>query len=59
MKEHKTPYNAKGNPHGLWERYWVHGELWFRTVYINGKENGYEEYSWDNDGKVTEKTYYL
>jgi len=45
MKKDKnmTPFNAKGEPHGYWERYWGNGELFFKCIYHNGKEIGYDE----------------
>jgi len=55
MKEDIKPINANFQRHGYWERY-MGGKLWFRTVYINGKKNGFEEYYWN--GKLT-KNYYL
>ena len=58
MKKDIRPYNDKGQPHGLCEYHWYNGQLQFKCVYINGKENGFEEY-YNNDGKVTDKTYYL
>ena len=38
-----TPVNTKGEPHGYWERYWGNGELFFKCIYHNGKEIGYDE----------------
>jgi len=57
MKENLEPTNAKGQPHGYWERYHYNGELWYKCVYINGKQNGFYEYYW-RSGKIT-KMYYL
>ena len=58
MKKDITPLNDKFQPHGLWERCWVDGQLWFRTVYINGKENGFEEWH-SSDATISFKRYYL
>jgi len=58
MNKNKLPRNANGQEHGIWEVYWSSNQLWFRTVYSNGKKNGFEE--WYNfDGKLSTKTYYL
>jgi len=56
MKEDQRPKNAKGQPHGLWKRYW-NGELWYKCVFINGLENGFDE--WYSSGKITHKNYHL
>jgi len=57
MRKNIQPYNNKGEAHGLWEWYWG-GTLMYKCFYHNGKEIGYEEYSWYS-GKLTEKKYYL
>jgi len=50
-------YNAKGQPHGLWEYYRWSGEPYYKCVYINGKQIGFEErYS---SGKLSTKIYHL
>jgi len=59
MKENITPHNAKYEPHGYWVMYYYNGQLYSRCVYINGNENGVEEYYRYDDGKVTVKNYYL
>jgi len=59
MNKDITPLNDKNQPHGYWESYFDNGQLCYKCVYINGKENGFEEWYWDNDGKLSEKTYYL
>jgi len=59
MNKNITPTNAKGQPHGLWEYYWNNGKIWYKCVFINGKEIGFEEYHNDDDGKLTNKRYYL
>jgi len=51
MNKDITPTNAKGQPHGYWEVYHWGGNLIYKCVYINGEENGFEEWYWDNDGK--------
>jgi len=53
-----TPRNAKGQKHGYWERYYANNQLGFRCVFINDKENGFEEW-YNDDGKIKEKYYYL
>jgi len=52
-----TPYNDKGEPHGLWEIY-CDDILWYKCFFHNDKEVGYEEINWYN-GKLEEKKYYL
>jgi len=59
MKEDITPTNAKNQRHGYWELYWLNLKLHFKCVYVNGKENGFEEVYWNEDGKVRHKNYYL
>jgi len=59
MKKDIKPYNAKGQQHGYWELYWDNGDLMFKCVFINGEENGIDEYYMNTDGKVTEKYYHL
>jgi len=59
MKEDTQQYNDKGQPHGLWVFYLCNNKLYRKCVYINGKVNGFEEIYWCNDGKVSEKIYYL
>jgi len=55
-----TPRNNKGEPHGLWERYYSHSDnLRFKCLYHNGKEIGYEEdYEYLTD-KLNKKKYYI
>jgi len=49
-----SPRNAKGQPHGYFEIYRPNGELWFKCIYDNGKEIGYEEYyHYFRDKKLT------
>jgi len=58
MNKDIEPKNAKGQRHGYWEYYFNTGKLLCKCVYINGKENGFEE--WYNfDGKLTYKRYHL
>jgi len=57
MNKEISPRNAKGQPHGYWERYWD-GELRYKCVFINGKRNGVDEHYW-SDGKLTHKRYCL
>jgi len=58
MNKDLQPRNSKGQRHGYWEIY-CKNKLWFRTVYNNGKLNGFAEFYWENYGKLSEKTYYL
>jgi len=37
-------YNDKQEYHGYWEVYWILDMLWYKRYYINGIENGYEEF---------------
>jgi len=65
MKKKKgiTPLNDKGQPHGLWEMYWVNGKLMWKCFYHNAKEIGYNEcYDWYDchyTDKLEEKKYYI
>jgi len=59
MNKDIEPKNAKGQRHGYWEIYWDNGHTWFKCVYINGKEIGFEELYWYDNGKVSVKSYYL
>jgi len=55
-----TPRNNKGEPHGLWERYYSHSDnLRFKCLYHNGKEIGYEEFYNISNGESNKKKYYL
>ena len=42
MKQNIKPVNDKNKAHGLWVVYWD-GELWYKSYYINGQLNGYNE----------------
>ena len=59
MNKDIEPKNDKGQRHGLWERYHLNDNLWYKCVYINGKRNGFSEYYWGTTGKLTTKRYYL
>ena len=59
MKKDIRPKNDKGQPHGLCEYYWWNGQLYSRCVYINGNKNGFAEFYWGDDGKLSHKTYFL
>ena len=59
MKEDIEPRNAKGQPHGYWKIYYSNDKLYYKCVYINGKENGLEEYYWRDKDKLRCKNYYL
>jgi len=59
MKEDIIPKNAKGQGHGLWELYHPNGQLGFKCVFINGEINGLYEHYWGDDGKLSDKKYYL
>jgi len=39
-----TPRNAKGQPHGLWDVFWMEGKIEYKCVYHNGEAIGYEEH---------------
>jgi len=56
MNKDITPKNEKNQPHGYWEIY-CKNKLRFKCIYINGKENGFEEVYWDE--KLTDKYYHL
>jgi len=58
MRKDITPFNDKGQRHGLWKYHFTDDTLMYKCFYHNGKEIGYEEYSWYS-GKLTEKKYYL
>ena len=51
------PLNDKREEHGYWERY-SRGTLWYKCLYHNGKEVGYEE-SYNKIGKISKKIYHL
>jgi len=59
MKNNKSiiPYNEKNQRHGYWEVYFD-DDLWYKCLYHNDKEIGYEEFYWSN-GKLKRKKYYL
>jgi len=45
MKNNIRRFNNNGKPHGYWE--WHengNGRLCYKRYFINGKDNGYEEY---------------
>jgi len=44
MNKDQRPINAKGQPHGYWERYWSNGELRYKCFFINGKKMGFLNY---------------
>jgi antitoxin component YwqK of YwqJK toxin-antitoxin module len=48
-------HNDKGQSHGLWERYYPNGQLWYKCTYHNDKLVGYDEvflYNSKSDRKV-------
>jgi len=53
MKEDITPYNDKNEHHGYWERYYINGEVWYKGFYVNGKVNGYEEFTYGDRCSLT------
>jgi len=59
MSKSRRPRNDKNQKHGLWERYWGTGKLWFKSFYHNGKLVGYEEYYFYSNGKLKEKNYHI
>jgi antitoxin component YwqK of YwqJK toxin-antitoxin module len=41
----KSPINAKGQQHGIWEKYYDNGQLYYKGTYINGQRHGpWEQY---------------
>jgi antitoxin component YwqK of YwqJK toxin-antitoxin module len=55
-----TPYNDKGQRHGLWKVCYFDGELWYKRFYQNNKPLGCEErYSTLVSDKLNKKKYYL
>jgi len=53
----KNQRNDKGQRHGLWERYWGNGLLYYKVNYVNGGLFGlYETYH--SDGDLMFKMYY-
>jgi antitoxin component YwqK of YwqJK toxin-antitoxin module len=50
--------NDKNQRHGIWEKYWLNGQLMYRRYYINGKADGYWEYYFD-DGTLYYKGKYI
>jgi len=44
MKKVITSFNEKNQRHGYWELYWTNGKIFYKRFYVNGIENGYEEY---------------
>jgi len=59
MKKNITPYNDNGQANGFWKQYYSNGKRFYQCVFINGKRNGFGEYYWNYDGKVTAKIYHL
>jgi len=51
-----TPYNDKGQRHGLWEVYFD-DTLWYKRFFHNGNRVGYEELCHYHNGKMKDKTY--
>ena len=54
----KTPYNDKGQPHGLWEGYHYNGNLCNKGSYLNGERHGPWEWYYYN-GNLGFKGKYL
>jgi antitoxin component YwqK of YwqJK toxin-antitoxin module len=36
----KTPYNNKGQAHGIWEVYYPNGQFYYKGTYVNGVQHG-------------------
>jgi len=62
------PRNAKDQPrgyweiyrpHGYWEIYRPNGDLYYKCLYYNGKEIGYEEWYGYTYGDKLTKRYHL
>jgi len=58
MSKDIEPINNKEQAHGYWEAYHYDGTLWYKCLYHNGKEVGYEE-SYNKIGKISKKIYHL
>jgi antitoxin component YwqK of YwqJK toxin-antitoxin module len=58
MPKDITPYNHKGERHGLWIDYFDNGQLSCKGQYLNGQQHGLWESYWDN-GKLDYKGTYL
>jgi antitoxin component YwqK of YwqJK toxin-antitoxin module len=54
----KNQYNASGNRHGYWDRYYLNGQLIYKGNYINGKQHGYWEW-YSCEGELVHKVYFL
>jgi antitoxin component YwqK of YwqJK toxin-antitoxin module len=50
--------NKNNNKDGHWEQYWSNGNLWYKGIYLNGKEHGYWEL-YSDENKVIDKKYYV
>jgi len=59
MKKDIKPKNDKDQPHGYWELYYDNGKLHYKCLYINGKENGFEEWYSYSSRYTNIKNYYL
>ena len=53
------PRNTKGQAHGYWESYWGNGCLYYKCLYYNGKQIGYEEWYGYSSNKLNKKRDYL
>ncbi len=51
-------FNAKGNRHGYWERYYNNGNLMYKGNYVDGNRHGYWEGYYEN-GKLKYKGNYV
>jgi antitoxin component YwqK of YwqJK toxin-antitoxin module len=53
----KGQKNSKGQREGLWEFFYLNGNIRLRTPYKEGKEDGIEEYFYEN-GNIESRTPY-
>lgn len=53
-----TPFNIKGERHGVWNIYWTNNQLHWSCQYINGEEIGLcPEYH--NDGSLVQLIFFI
>lgn len=52
-----TPRNKYQQKHGYWEMYWGNGMLFYKCIYVNGEELGFDE-TYQLDGNINYIAYY-
>lgn len=52
-------YNDNGKRHGLWERYHVNNQLFFKGKYVDGEQHGYWEFYYFDGTLAYKGTYDL